>query len=337
LSASPGGRPLSHKDQVSADMHLTLDTWRGNLSEVERSRLKRLAACCISLQVPWQLEWLPQRPSTMPFDKRRIASMSDARRFQQCAALATLGERVQARADRTIEALVIVVAVASGYNDSSGPTGEAWFQEDSAEPLLVPAVLSCAEVRAMRCVSRPLVGYGPGRGLWPPCCFVRCALAWHLGPELDSEAQRAKIYKELTAPRIGPLKIFTSGARKGHLYIAVGELRALCASPRDGRPPGSVICTHAPRLSRVLHEHQYPPPLPIVLTPASSVSVKVLVHWSWRIGPKGARFSAPAWDDYRKGERPLLTPEGVAVDDWIEADMGATGWRCVYSMHITRR
>ena len=156
--------------------------------------------------------------------------------------------------------------------------------------------------------------------MWPPCCFVRCALAWHLGPELDSEAQRAKISEELTAPRIGPLKIFTSGARKGHLYIAVGGLRALCASPCDGRPPRSVICTHAPLLSRVLHEYQYPPPPPI-LTPASQGSVKVLVHWSWRIGPKGARFSAPAWDAFRKGERPLLTPEGVAVDDWVEADI----------------
>ena len=67
----------------------------------------------------------------------------------------------------------------------------------------------------MRCVSRPLRWCGPGRGLWPPCCFVRCALAWHLGPELDSEAQRAKIFAELIAPRIGPVKIFTSGNQRG--------------------------------------------------------------------------------------------------------------------------
>ena len=65
----------------------------------------------------------------MPFDKLRLRSLSDARRYQQRMAITalhkTLGERVQARAALTIEALDLVVAVASGHNDSLGATGEA--------------------------------------------------------------------------------------------------------------------------------------------------------------------------------------------------------------------
>ena len=78
--------------------------------------------------------------------------------------------------------------------------GEAWYVDECAGPAsnsLACAVFSCAELRAVRCVCHELSKVPPPRRP-PPCCFVRCALVSHLGPELLEPSKRRELSQLLS-------------------------------------------------------------------------------------------------------------------------------------------
>ena len=273
------------------------------------ARLLHLRHLCTLTKSPWDPAWDKPPPST--FHKYKLKRARDAKcQIQRRGIVDLSGQYCEIllaaqNATGALAAYAVVVAIYDYYASTGHVVGEPWYAgglPSRTKSAMQTALVSCAEVRAVACVSKHL------RDAWrcnggrkrPPCCFVRCAVASIIGTELDSEASRRRLWERLTMPKIGPVKPSSSGVAIQH-----GPLRSAVDMMPD-----------VPRLARLLApplpfpEPAFEPPVPI--TPEGMwVGAQVSVRWVWLARWKdGRRQASPAW---------------VVDDDELDAE-SSDGW-----------
>ena len=132
------------------------------LSEVELTRLDTLARLCGELSEPWDPHWL--RPI---HNFKKDDSPYKTRQRRQRRALAALQSRLGnfgTLGELAAAALDLVAPVVCEANSGTRPEslGEMWYIDELKGPRssssLRAAQFTCAELRALRCVSRGLAG-----------------------------------------------------------------------------------------------------------------------------------------------------------------------------------
>ena len=280
--------------------------------------------------------WDEKPPNT--FNKYKLTKARDATNAAQrrgirhldaafCKSMDDLAARCMLAGD--VIGFVVFEYFRSAGGRCSG--GESWWvddlqKKDGCTSRMAASLVSCAEVRAVLCVSSSLRDdcRQPRPHERPPCCFVRCALASIIGGELDSSSSRQQLWQKLRAPD-GPIEYNPPAVIK----INHSLLRRKKKSTRSLAPLVNInhsllrsfVALHAgtPRLASLLSpDKPYPlsvmePPLP-----ASAMDLhagrQVLLRWIWlRAGVDGRSVAAPAWD-LDANER-----ASARADSWVSA------------------